>query len=365
MKKALALCMAVVLSLSVLLVGCGGDKKDDGGGDDKKTTSAIFVVGNALGDQSFIDSTWSGLQKAEQELGMKVTTNELNNAKDKYESAIQDAAESEYSVIVSTGMEMLEHVNKHAANYPDKKFLVVDIDTNAEIKADNILGIHYNQNEGDFMAGAVAAIKSKSGKIGFIGGMDSPVINDFLVGYIEGAQAINKDIKVAVSYVGSYGDPAKGGEFANTQINDGVDVLHPVAGGSGTGALTKAAERKVFTIGVDSDQYAKLKESNPTAAEYIITSSLKNVGDSVFDQLKNVQDTGNFKGEKIVTLGIKENAVALVKNENFDKHMTDEEKAKLDEVVKKVENGEIQVGTAYGKTAAEVTELIKSVQPKA
>lgn len=363
MKKVLALCLAVVLSLSVLLVGCGGGDDKGSAGGDGETLKAVFVVGNALGDQSFIDSTWKGMEDAKEQLGIEVKATELNNDKSKYEPGIQDAAESDNKIIVSTGMEMLEYVNKHAANYPEKLFIVCDVDTNAEIKADNILGIHYNANEGDYMAGAVAAIKSKTGKIGFLGGMDSPVINDFLVGYIEGAKAINPDIKVAVNYVGSYSDPAKGGEFANSQIKNGVDVIHPVAGGSGTGALAEAAKQKVFTIGVDSDQYMKLKDSAPETAEYIVTSSLKNVGDSVFAQLKAIKETGKFDGTKIVTLGIKENAVALVKNENFDKHMTADDKAKLDEIVKKVENGEVTVGTAYGKTAEEITALINSVKP--
>lgn len=361
MKKVLALCLAVVLSLSTLLVGCGGGNKDGGTASEGEKVKALFVVGNALGDQSFIDSTWRGLQRAKDELGMEVKATELNNAKDKYESGIIDAGEGEYQIIVTTGMEMLEHVNNHAAEFPNKKFIVCDIDTNAEIKADNILGIHYNQNEGDFLAGAVAAIKSETGKIGFIGGMDNPVINDFLVGYIEGAKAVNPDIKVAVSYVGAYNNPTTGGEFANKQINDGVDIIHPVAGGSGTGALQKASERGVYTIGVDSDQYAMFKDSNPKVSEYIITSMLKNVGDSVFEQIKTIKDGGEFKGKQIITLGIKEKAVELVENDNYNKLMSDNDKAKLAEIVKKVENGEITVSTAYGKTAEEIKAIMDSV----
>lgn len=360
MKKVLALCLAAVMSLG-LLAGCGGGGKGDSG--EKKKVG--FVVGSSLGDQSFLDSCWSGLEKAKNELNYTTKAIELGGDKSKYESGIVDGAENN-DIVVTTGMEMLDYVLKHAKDFPDKKFIVADVDTDSKIEEPNVIGIHYQQNEGDFLAGAVAAMKSKTGVVGFIGGMDSLVINDFLIGYIQGAQAVNKDIKVAVSYVGSYSDGAKGGEFANSQMtNKKADVIHPVAGGSGIGALEKVAEKEgVYAIGVDSDQYAMLKDTKPKVAERIITSSLKNVGDSVFEQLKAIQDDKwKADGKHVIVLGIKENAVALVENDNYKKLMTEDELKKLDELKEKVSKGEIKIDTAYGKSTKEINDIINKVKP--
>lgn len=357
MKKVLALCLVAAMSL-MMLVGCGGDKKSD----DK--IKVKFVVGGNRGDQSFVDSTWSGVERAGKELGVEASANELGGDKSKYESGIITAAE-ENNVVVCTGMEMLAIVNKKAKDFKDTKFIVADIDKDAKIEEPNVIGIHYKQNEADFLAGAVAAMKSKSGVIGFVGGMDVLVINDFLVGYIEGAKAVNPKIKVAVNYVGSFSDGPKGGEYALTQINNKkVDVIHPVAGGSGIGVLEKAAEKKIWAIGVDSDQYAKFKDSKPDVAKQIVTSALKNVGDSVFAQIKNIKEN-KFKadGKGVVILGIKDDAVKLVENDQFKTILTKEELAKYEQLKKDVSDGKINISTAYGKTAKEIKDIIDSVQP--
>jgi len=245
-RKWVPLLMVVALAASIFMAGCAG------GGEDEDAVKVCLLINGNLGDKSFFDSADAGVVRAEEELGVSVKVIEMGLDPD---------------------------LEKIAPQHPEKKYIIFDtaVDyTKADLS--NVYSILYNQNEGSFLAGALAAMVTNSDLplanpeklVGFLGGMDIPVINDFLVGYIEGARHIDPGIKVAVSYVGSFGDPAKGKEMALAQYQMGCDIGYNVAGETGLGQIDAAFEMNRYAIGVDSDQAALFAESDPEKAELII-----------------------------------------------------------------------------------------------
>ncbi|RLD17297.1 MAG: BMP family ABC transporter substrate-binding protein, partial [Caldiserica bacterium] len=184
--------------------------------------------------------------------------------------------------------------------------------------------------------------------IGFLGGMDIPVINDFKVGYIQGAHYIDPDIKVLVSYAGSFSDPAKGKELVLAQYDQGADISFNVAGETGLGLLDAAKERNKYAIGVDSDQYIMFKDSDPEKAAHIVTSMMKNVDNSLFRGIK-LHMEGKLEYGKAEALGIKEGGVGVADNENYKKLVPEEFRKKIKELEEKIVNGEIVVDTVFGQ----------------
>jgi basic membrane protein A len=184
--------------------------------------------------------------------------------------------------------------------------------------------------------------------IGFLGGMDINVINDFKVGYEQGAKYIDPGVKVLVSYAGAWNDEAKGKELILAQLDQGADIAFNVAGQTGIGLLDAAKEARRYAIGVDSDQYLLFKDSNPERASYIVTSMLKNVDYSLFRALKGTID-GSIKYGAAEALGIKEGGVGVADNENFRKLIPEAMRKKIKDLEQKIIKGEIKVDTAFGQ----------------
>ena len=220
MKKLLASLLAVTMIASLALVGCG-DSKDkgtgDSSGDSKGGIKSICFVTTNLGDKSFNDIANDGIVNSGKKLGLEYKVIEYGTDKSKMEPAFLDAAENFDMVFFSSG-EQLELIQRHAEEFSDVKFVGFDIDPDKDPKFPNIFCITYAQNEGDFLAGALAMKISKTGVIGFVGGAEAPVINDFMVGYIEGALHAKADGKVAIAFVGDYTNAPKAKEFALLQI---------------------------------------------------------------------------------------------------------------------------------------------------
>ena len=198
-------------------------------------------------------------------------------------------------------------------------------------------------------------------KIGFLGGMDNPVINDFLVGYIQGAKYIDKDMKVAISYIGNFNDSAKGKEMALAQYNAGVDIGFNVAGQAGLGQLDAAKEKKRYAIGVDSDQALLVKDKDPDKANLITTSVLKRVDVSLLRGAKMFKE-GNAPFGKSEQLGLKEECIGLANNEYYEKIVPEAMRKEIDELSKKIMDGEIKVDTAMGMDVKKLNEIKDSVK---
>jgi basic membrane protein A len=220
----------------------------------------------------------------------------------------------------------------------------------------NVYSILYAQNEGSFLVGALAAMvtssdmpKANSEKvIGFLGGMDIPVINDFKVGYIQGAQYVDPDVKVLVSYANSFSDPGKGKELVLAQYEQGADIAFNVAGETGIGLLDAAKDKDRYAIGVDSDQYFLFQETDPDKAANIVTSMMKNVDDSLYRAIK-LHLEGNLPVGEAEVLGIAEGGVGVADNENYQKLIPAEFREKVKELEEKIVSGEIAIETAIGQ----------------
>ena len=359
MKKLLALVLAGAMALS--MVACGGGEEAEGGAEGEDKLSVKLIVTN-LGDKSFNDSANEGLSKLRDEGKIDYKVEEYGQDQSKVEITIQEAAE-DYDVVAFNNLGFGkggQWLKDNAANYPDTTFIIFD-EPVEKFDAPNVQALCYRANESDFLAGALAAKLSETGVISFVGGMEAPVIHDFLVGYIEGAKYVNEDIKVVVSYTQNYQDSAKGKELGNAAIAAGADVVHAVAGGAGNGALEAAMEKGHLGIGVDSDQYAVFKENKPDLANSIVTSSIKNVGASLYSLISSMLD-GTYEREEQKWYGMAENCSGLAENENYEKLVSEDIRAEINDIKAKISSGEIKVDTAYGMSPEDLNALVESVK---
>lgn len=348
MKKLLALVLAGVMAFSLVACG-GGSEGGEEAGDDKLD---VILVCSQLGDKSFNDSADAGLKELVAEGIINYKALEFGTDNSKVNITLEEVA-PEYDIVICNNLGYgmgAAWLRENAATYPDTTFLVYDEPTDLVLDTPNVQMIAYKANESDFLAGALAALISESGVIGFVGGMESPVIHDFLVGYVEGARYVNPDIKVNVSYIGSYTDAAKGKDLGKTAIDGGADVLHAVAGSAGNGYLEAAMEAGKLGIGVDSDQYEVFKTEKPDLANSIVTSSLKNVGLSLKVIIKEIAD-GTYEWSQCRWFGIPEDCAGIAENENYLKLVSAEDQATMADIKAKVADGTIVVSTAYGMDA--------------
>lgn len=290
-----------VLALSA--AACGGDKATtaSGGGDGKKTLKVglAFDIGGR-GDQSFNDAAAAGLDRVKSELNIE--TRELSAKPDEpdadKEARLRLLAQGGFNPVIGVGFAYTASTVKVAKEFPDTRFLVVDADQ-CKVEGANVEGACFAEEQGSYLVGAAAALKSKTGTIGFIGGVNVPLIQKFYAGYAAGAKAAKADIKIlAPKYLtqppnfDGFKNPALGTEAAKGQLDADADVIYHAAGGAGIGVIKTTAAAKKWAIGVDSDQFnlAALADSK----EFILTSMLKRVDVAVFDFVKSVSD-GTFK----------------------------------------------------------------------
>ncbi len=369
MKKCVGLVLVMVLLSSMLLVGCVPKAPPQGEEGAKK--KAVLLVSGTLGDKSFFDSANEGMKVIEKDLGWETKVIEMGTDPSKWEPTLTDVSGEDYDLIICGTFQMQEKIEEVAPKFPDKKYIVFDVSVDYD-KADysNVYSILYSQNEGSYLAGALAAMVTTSDMpkaneekiIGFLGGMNIPVINDFLVGYIEGAKSVEPDIKVAVSYVEDFANPAKAKEMCLAQYDMGADIGFNVAGGSGLGQLDAAKEKDCYAIGVDSDQAMLFKESDPEKAELILTSMLKRIDNSLVRAVQ-LYEEGKLEFGKVEVLGLADDAVGLAKNEFYEKNVPQEMRDKIDEIAEKIKSGEVTVSSAFEMDDAAMEELRSSVRP--
>lgn len=376
MKKIAKLFITTVLIMSSV-VGCGGtnQSKSEATPDntpssteqtkqESKKIKAVLIVRTALGDKSFYDSAWAGLQRASQELDMEVSAIEIGGDQSKYKPTIIDASESDADIIFINSGALSEVAEEVVEQYPDKKYIFYDMQPTFENVYDNVIALSFKQNESSFMAGVVGALMSESKVMGFVGGTENTIINDFMVGYINGAKYAEPNIKIHTSLIGSFTDTAKGKELALVQINNKADVIHGVAGAAGLGVLDSVKEKGIWGLGVDSDQAMKLKETSPETSERILTSALKQVDVALFTILKEYYyQEDKIEWGSMKQMGIKEGVAGIAKNEYYEKNIPDEIKKTVQEIENKVISGEIVVPTAFDMDQNALNELKNSVKP--
>lgn len=299
-----AIAMAGVLALT----GCGGSDGGDagaqGGGSGELKIGLAYDIGGR-GDQSFNDSAARGLDRAKQEFGIEVTELEAAQGETdaQKEDRLRQLAEAGYNPIIAVGFAYAGPLGKVAKDYPEVKFAIVDDYTPGTDTGDNIANLTFAEEQGSFLVGAAAALKSKTGNVGFVGGVNTPLIQKFEAGYTQGVKAVKPDATVQVKYLtqppdfSGFNDPAKGETAANGMFDSGADVIYAAAGGSGSGVFRAAKEKGAMGIGVDSDQYKQ--PSLADVRDVIITSMVKSVDLAVYDFVKSVND-GNFKAGNTV-----------------------------------------------------------------
>ena len=336
MKKLLALLLATVMLLG-LLAGCG-KTEDKSTEDTKADTAAVklaLVVAGKFGDRSFYDSSKEGADRLAADLGVQVTAIECNN--ENHDTQMKNAADGA-DIVVCVGWEFY-NVETIAPEYPDVKWIWIDNATSEPVA--NVLNITYAQNEGSFLAGYIAAAMSANGSVGAVGGEDSDTINDFIVGYEQGAKYYgtehNKEIAVNHNYSMTYDDPAVGKDCAIALNDAGADVIFQIASACGDGVFEAAKEKGFYAIGVDSDQ----KYIDP---DVIICSMKKEVGDSIYEAVKAFVAGDD---SRLGTTWVADLATGFVGigygDEGATQQVPDELKAEVEALAQKIANGEITV----------------------
>ena len=380
MKRKLVLA-ALALGTSGVLASCGGaaktetakvegtesaaveEKKAEENTAGNKPNVAILLNGT-LGDKAFYDSAANGGKMMQEELGLNVKTVEMTYDETKWMPTLIDFSEDKDTDIIIVGTwQMNEKLQEVAPQYPDKKYIIFDsaVDYTKE-GMENIYSIEYKQNECSFLAGAAAAMSTKTGTLGFVGGMENYVVNDFLVGYVQVAKYVKDNIKINIGYVGNFNDTAKAKELTLAQINQNADIVYQVASTAGLGVIDGVTEKDKLAIGVDSDQAEAFMETDKEKAEHILTSALKRVDLSLFRAIK-LETEGKLAWGTREVLGIKEGAVGIAQNSIYDSLASDETKKTVAELEEKITSGEIEVDTAFGKSTDEIQKIKDSVRP--
>lgn len=346
MKKTARFAAAAMVAM-LALSGCGSDNGDGGsdGGDAKKSDVKVgmaYDVGGR-GDQSFNDSAAAGLDKAKKEFGLDSQESEAEDGESESarEERLRTFADAGYNPIIAVGFAYSAAVGKVAAEYPDINFAIIDDSANEKVA--NVASLVFAEEQGSFLVGAAAALKSKSGEVGFVGGVETPLIQKFQAGYEAGAKAVNPSIKVDVTYLtqapdfSGFGDPAKGKTAAEGMFDGGADIVYHAAGGSGAGVFEAAKAANKLAIGVDSDQY---NTADPSVKDVILTSMLKNVDVAVYNYLQKVVDGDTPTG--VTTYDLKVDGVGY----STSGGKIDDIKSKLDDYKQQIIDGKITVPTA-------------------
>jgi basic membrane protein A len=305
-----------------------------------------LVLHGTLGDKSFFDSAAAGMALAQEKLPVTVKIIEAGYQKDRWQPALADAADSDYDVIIAGTFDMTGFVADMAKDYPDKKFIIFDDSPDFSTGCcSNVLAIQYLTSTAGYLAGYASAELSKTGTVGEILGMEFKTVTDFSVGFDQGAKAAKPDIKILKAVANTFSDPAKGKELALAQMDQGADVIFPIAGSTGIGALQAVRDAKKLAVGVDSDQATIFAASDQAQADVIFTSVEKKVGQSLFLALEDTI-AGKAPYGTGLLLGLKDGAVGISKNAQYEKIVPEDLRKKIDELEAKIVAGEIAVDTS-------------------
>lgn len=352
-KRKFGLALASIFAAGSILAACGGgeDKEEkttsDSGSTEQTSDFSLAMVTDTGGvdDRSFNQSTWEGIEAFGKENGLEKGDGGYDYlqsaAESDYVTNLNSLIRRDFDLVFAVGFALHNAVAEVADQKPDAKIAIID-----EVVADkeNVASIMFRANEASYLAGVAAAKESKSGKIGFIGGMTGEIIGGFQAGFEAGVAAVNPDIVVDVEYAESFTDAAKGQQIAKRMYDSGVDIIFHAAGGVGNGLFTEAKERKakdpnanVWAIGVDRDQYDEGKVDDST--NIMLTSVLKRVDVAAQEVAKLAKD-GKFPGGELITYGLSDGGVDLADSRGA---ISEETMATIEEYKQKIIDGEITV----------------------
>lgn len=352
MKKVFTTALMAVTVSAVALTGCGAKKEEtkpaasaspaagaaasaapsNNSGKDVKIGMVTDIGG--VNDKSFNQSAWEGLQQLKKSTGANVKNLESKSDAD-YTPNLNQFVKDGYNLTWGIGFLMGDALKTVATQNPNAKLAIID----NVVEAPNVESVTFSEQEGAYLVGVVAGLTTKSNKIGFVGGIDIPVIKRFEAGFVAGVKAVNPNAKIQINYTGAFDKPDLGKAAAATIYNDGADIIFHAAGSTGNGVFNEAKDRakngkKVWVIGVDKDQSLEFGD------EVTLTSMLKRVDNAVARVSKDVIDN-KFQGGQVVTLGLKDDGVGLP--ETSKKNVTADILKKVDEYKAKIISGEIKV----------------------
>ncbi len=343
MNKRLIGGMAIFAVTTLALSGCGASDKPAESAADNGKLSVVNVLSGPLGDQGFFDDAARGmdLMKAD---GSKIQNVQgVASSPAQWKSNLESVSSGDWGMVITGTSQMHDILDQAASKYPDQKYVTYDDVVNQP----NVASIVYKQNEGAYLAGVLAAevtsnadkfpLATGKKKVGLIGGMDVPVINDFVVGFKKGVEAVDPSIEVLVSYVGNFTDANKAFDQATAMYKQDADVVFQVAGGAGPGVFKAAADQNRYAIGADSNQ-------NGLQKGHILASMLKNIGQSLFSAVK-ATEAGTLKYGETTEYGLANDGVSLVFENNGDIVPQDIQDS-IKEYAQKVVDGEITVPSA-------------------
>ncbi|WP_307165064.1 BMP family lipoprotein [Streptomyces rishiriensis] len=341
-----------VAVVALAAAGCGKSSSDSKSSDSESSSGGYSGKGIGLaydiggkGDQSFNDAAYAGFQKAEKEFkigGQDIEPQDGESDADKVQRLTQ-LAQAGYNPVIGVGFVYAPAVKEVAAKFPKITFGIID---DEQVQAKNVADLVFHEEQASYLAGVAAAKATKKAHIGFIGGVDIPLIHKFEAGYVQGAKSVDPNIKIESQYLtetaqeGGFSSPDKGKDAASGQIEAGADVLYHAAGLSGQGVITEAAAKKVWAIGVDSDQYSQ--SALAAYKDYILGSALKNVGGAVYDLVKSVHEGKPLSG--VVRGSLSNDGVGFADSNPKYKAMTDVVAA-VDKAKQDIIDGKITVNT--------------------
>ena len=323
--------MKNMVKLAAIVAGCWGLVSTAVAADFKP--AVVYDMGGKF-DKSFNEGVWNGVKKFTEETGIEVMEFEVTNETQR-EQAMRRMAERGATVILGVGFAQADAIAKVSAENPDKQFSIIDV---GWLDGPNLRQYVFKEHEGSYLVGVAAAKASQTDKVGFVGGMDIPLIRKFACGYVGGVKSVNANADVYQNMTGTtpsaWNDPAKGAELAKSQIDRGADVVYHAAGGTGLGVIQAAADAGKLAIGVDSNQ-------NGLAPGSVLTSMLKRVDVAAYETFKDAM-SGNFSsGVKV--LGVAEGGVDWAEDENNASLISADMKAAIEAARADILSGKIVV----------------------
>ncbi|MER7932682.1 MULTISPECIES: BMP family ABC transporter substrate-binding protein [unclassified Streptomyces] len=333
-------------ALAVTVSACGSSSTSSSSSKGKDLGLALAYDVGGKGDQSFNDAATAGMDKADTEFSYKSTAVEPQDGESDADKAqrLETLAKAGYNPVIGVGYSYAPAVKEVAAKFPKVTFGIIDDNT---IKADNVADLVFHEEQASYLAGVAAAKATKTNTVGFVGGVDVPLIHKFEAGFEQGVADTKKGVKVKSQYLtetaaeGGFSSPDKGKTAADGQIDAGADVVYAAAGLSGQGVIQSAAEHKVWAIGVDSDQYKQ--DALAKYKDYILTSAMKDVAGAVYNLAKSVHDGKPETGE--IRASLATGGVSLA-----DSNPTFKNNAAIQAALKKAEAG-IKDGSIVVKTS--------------
>ncbi|KNF10126.1 putative ABC-type transport system, periplasmic component/surface lipoprotein [Gottschalkia purinilytica] len=333
----LLLIMTLVLTLGVGCSTSGKKQENKKQGAKNKGQVRVGMVTDVGGvnDQSFNQSAWEGLQRAEKELGIKASYQESKQDAD-YIPNLETLLDGDNDLIWGIGYKVGDALREAAESNPDQKYAIVDY-SYGDKTPENVVGVVFKAEQSSFLVGYIAGKMSQTGKVGFVGGIKSNIIDGFDYGYHAGVayanKLTNKGVQVLRQYAESFDNPAKGKAIANSMYQQGADIVFHAAGGVGDGVIESAKEQGKYAIGVDRDQ-------NYLAPDNVITSAMKRVDVGIYDLVKALKE-GKFEGGKTIVYGLEHNAVDIAPTSN--KHVPKEILDEVEKLKKDIVDGKINV----------------------